>query len=76
MIQEGYEFNKSHEHVMKWLDLWNEDNPRNWSEDFSHENGNYINTCCFCKLEFIGHKRKIICKRCHDAWENNPNKNL
>jgi|SRR6478609_1341506 len=37
---------------------------RNWEEDFSHENGNYINTCIECKLAFMGHKRRVICKKC------------
>lgn len=37
---------------------------RDWTEDFSHENGNYINTCCQCKEQFFGHKRRVICKHC------------
>ena len=38
--------------------------PRNWSEDFSHENGNYFCRCIECKKMFIGHKRRVICKVC------------
>lgn len=35
-----------------------------WIEDFSHENGNYINTCFECKRTFKGHKRRPLCKKC------------
>jgi hypothetical protein len=37
---------------------------RDWVEDFSHENGEYINTCFHCDEGFWGHKRRIVCKRC------------
>lgn len=40
----------------------------NWTEDYPHENGNYINTCVECKMPFKGHKRRPICKMC-----NGPN---
>lgn len=39
-------------------------NPNNYTEDFSHENGNYENKCCSCKEHFLGHKRRVICKGC------------
>lgn len=35
-----------------------------WTEDFSHENGNYWNTCCVCEKTFTGHKRRVVCKNC------------
>jgi len=35
-----------------------------WKEDFSHENGNYFNTCCSCGMSFKGHKRRVLCKVC------------
>ena len=38
--------------------------PKNWTEDYSHENGNYVNTCMFCKDQFFGHKRRVVCKEC------------
>lgn len=44
--------------------LLNTDNPRDWKEDFSHENGNYNNICIYCNQEFIGHKRRAGCKIC------------
>lgn len=37
---------------------------RDWVEDFSHENGNYINKCIKCEKTFFGHKRRVICKKC------------
>lgn len=40
------------------------DDRRNWTEDFSHENGNYQCTCCLCGHFFIGHKRRVVCKLC------------
>lgn len=37
---------------------------RNWTEDFTHENGNYQNICIKCNHEFIGYKRRQVCKVC------------
>jgi hypothetical protein len=37
---------------------------RNWTEDFSHENGQYICGCVGCGREFQGHKRRAVCKIC------------
>jgi hypothetical protein len=41
---------------------------RDWPEDFRHENGNYMNTCSVnaggCGKEFLGYKRRYICKVC------------
>lgn len=37
---------------------------RDWQEDFNHENGQYQNVCCHCKLSFIGYKRRPSCKEC------------
>jgi hypothetical protein len=36
----------------------------NWPEDFEHENGNYANQCKECKMLFVGHKRRLVCKLC------------
>ena len=41
-----------------------ENDPKNWQEDFPHENGNYVNTCIECGSLFIGHKRRNVCKMC------------
>jgi hypothetical protein len=38
--------------------------PRDWPEDFGHENGNYSCTCRGCGETFIGHKRRVFCKQC------------
>lgn len=37
---------------------------RNWTEDASHENGNYECRCVECSQMFIGHKRRVLCKAC------------
>jgi len=36
----------------------------NWPEDYTHENGNYVNKCCRCENYFIGYKRRVVCKLC------------
>lgn len=57
------------------IDVWNTRTPtnespapqaevRNWTEDFSHENGEYECKCCKCGHSFIGHKRRVLCKSC------------
>ncbi len=40
------------------------DSPKNWTEDYVHENGNYVNKCTECEEFFYGHKRRFICKEC------------
>ena len=37
---------------------------RSWVEDREHENGNYYNLCGHCGRQFIGHKRRVVCKSC------------
>jgi hypothetical protein len=42
-----------------------------WPEDFAHENGNYRCRCISCGDSFNGHKRRAVCRVCHDkavAW--------
>ena len=45
-----------------------------WHEDFEHENGNYHNKCVVCGVDFLGYKRRVVCKACHlkfvDKYEN------
>ena len=38
---------------------------RDWPEDFASENGNYECICYECGQHFIGHKRRIVCRKCH-----------
>jgi hypothetical protein len=49
------------------------DPQRDWPEDFSHENGNYLCRCFMCGSDFRGHKRRIECHKCAEsskaAWE-------
>lgn len=43
---------------------------QDWNEDAALENGNYENICGLCRCGFIGHKRRILCRRCyHAAWQ-------
>ena len=39
-------------------------NALDWTEDFSHENGNYQCRCIECNSVFLGHKRRVVCKVC------------
>lgn len=45
---------------------------RNWTEDASHENGNYECLCCECDQLFIGHKRRVVCKACSNLLAAPP----
>ncbi|MEO1830003.1 MAG: hypothetical protein ABGX82_14425 [Pseudomonas sp.] len=40
---------------------------RNWPEDAEHENGEYFCRCAHCGNQFIGHKRRVVCKACSAA---------
>lgn len=44
--------------------------PCDWPEDFDHENGMYSNTCACCGVEFMGHKRRVICRECSKKMED------
>lgn len=41
-----------------------EDEGRDWKEDFQYDNGQYFKTCRSCRHTFIGHKRRVVCKKC------------
>ena len=49
---------------------------RSWPEDFAHENGNYYSECLGCGRQFLGYKRRHVCRVCaapteaHDAVVN------
>jgi hypothetical protein len=40
------------------------EDPHNWTEDYSHENGNYCVKCPVCGCFFRGHKRRPVCRQC------------
>ena len=40
---------------------------RDFPEDFNKANGLYIGICANCGKEFMGHKRRAICKLCKNA---------
>lgn len=44
--------------------LW-EESERDWPEDYAFENGHYLNCCMLCGKMFSGHKRRVVCKKCH-----------
>jgi hypothetical protein len=51
--------------LMPTLSLfWQGFTDRDWTEDLSHENGNYTNKCFYCEQNFLGHKRRIVCRKC------------
>ena len=37
---------------------------RDWTQHFSHENGNYQNKCHECGQLFLGNKYILVCKHC------------
>lgn len=41
--------------------------PGDWPEDFAHDNGRYLCTCCGCHRQFTGYKRRVVCKVCATA---------
>lgn len=46
--------------------LWMKGGKENdWHEDAEHENGQYFNRCLSCDDDFIGHKRRHVCRKCH-----------
>ena len=49
---------------LKWPD-----DPHNWPEDYHLENGNYCCLCYVCGCQFVGYKRRIVCKMCHKEPE-------
>jgi len=46
-------------------------NLRDFPEDATHENGRYYVVCQRCGEQFIGHKRRVICKVC-EQWLYRP----
>jgi len=56
--------------MSNWITTSN--NPKDWTEDFPHENGCYQNRCSLCKELFMGNKHRFICKEC-DMPEHNEN---
>ena len=42
---------------------------KDWQEDWHHENGQYYCRCVHCKEQFIGYKRRVVCKECSTNLE-------
>jgi hypothetical protein len=49
---------------------------KDWVEDFHHENGKYANICIKCECQFMGHKRRFICKECVEPKEEESQEEL
>lgn len=47
---------------------------RDWTEDAGGENGSYQGKCVICGSGFIGHKRRVVCRTCHDPAAAAPEK--
>lgn len=56
-------------HRQNLIDVLQE-SPRNWTEDFQHENGLYMCKCIKCREYFYGHKRRVVCKVCQIKMES------
>lgn len=37
---------------------------KDWPEDWPHENGMYYCRCIHCKEQFLGYKRRVVCREC------------
>lgn len=47
------------------------DAPRNWTEDYPHENGQYMCRCRVgCGRLFLGYKRRMLCRECANETES------
>ena len=48
--------------------LWMTSDPAcDWIEDAGHENGQYFCQCIPCRADFLGHKRRHVCRKCYMA---------
>jgi hypothetical protein len=69
------EYYEDFEKIIEWTKLMNKiktqildlASPKNWIEDYPHENGNYVNKCIQCGEFFLGHKRRVICRECQTS---------
>ena len=48
----------------KWMRFGNV--KKNWQSDYKFENGNYQCYCIKCKSQFMGNKRRLICRECFE----------
>ena len=44
---------------------------RSWKDQFTQDDGKYINTCAICSKPFMGHKRVAACVECTNS-NNQP----
>ena len=41
------------------------DSIKNWNDDYEGIVGGYINKCAICEENFLGNKRRFVCKECY-----------
>lgn len=61
--------------LLERFEMYPEEN-RSFPEDYHLENGNYCNMCIDCLKEFVGHKRRILCKICENKHKENYSKGI
>lgn len=61
------------EYQQQQFNALNHGDKKNYEEDFSHENGKYMNFCSICSHFFIGHKRRVWCKECDNNLKKPTN---
>lgn len=44
--------------------------PQDWTEDYHDPDGTYECECRSCGIGFVGFKRRVLCKVCSAAWDN------
>lgn len=49
-----------------FLQLDEAERQASWPEDFAKDkdNGAYLNKCCHCAGQFVGHKHRVACSTC------------
>jgi hypothetical protein len=67
LMREVREAREAQRHAEDTIAAMNKAGPRDWSEDFAHENGRYACACVECRHQFVGHKRRVLCRACAKA---------
>jgi len=55
---------------------WQAPTSRDYPAEWHEENGSYFNKCCECNKQFIGRKRRIVCRDCLDINKDKQIKEL
>lgn len=46
--------------------------PKDWPDDALKENGSYNCQCANCGSNFVGHKRRVMCRECAEKPQGTP----